>query len=596
MRSVGIAAPPPPAGTRLDTLRSLPVVLQGWRGLHARSIAWNGLVQVSAAVAAGAAAHAVAAAVTGRPEQLWLSTVLVLAATALRSIAVWRETYTSHDLAFRVLARVRTWLFRALARVSPAGLADRRTGDVAAATTTDAEQLEVFYAHSSLYLVGRWAITPVLLVGVALIDPIAAFATLPLVLFTAAVPLVARRHARRQGTVRRTVLGQMSADMDENAGAVREITAAGLQQQRADRLDQQHQQLVRSLRATATQTGLEAAVAGVAGAAIAVVVTAVGVARVRSGDLDLIWLPALVAAATVTPISVLQWVAVTRHQGNLEATARRIENVLEAPDPLTVSDAVEILPIETAAEIEATDLRFTWPGALRPAIDGVTLRVPAGQTIALAGRSGAGKSTLGQLLARWHDPDSGEVRVGDVPLRRVPREKLHELVTLLPQEPYLFAESVRENLALVRAEEIGEGELWRALDAAGAAELVRSLPEGIDTVLADRARSLSGGERQRLALARLLLVPAPVLVLDEAVSQLDTATEMGIRDAVARTGRTTVVIAHRLATLLHSDRIVVMDRGRIVGDGSHEELWRACAVYRELVGPQLAGLRSLTAD
>lgn len=590
----GIAAPQPPVGTRLDTLGSLPVVLQGWRGLHSRSIAWNGLVHVAAAVAAGAAAHAVAVAVTGRAEQLWLTTVLVLTATALRSVAVWREAYTSHDLAFRVLARVRTWIFRALARISPAGVADRRTGDVAAATTTDAEQLEIFYAHSSLYLVGRWMITPVLLGAVALIDPVAAAATLPLVLLTAVVPLVARRHARRQGSVRRRLLARMSADMDENAGAVREIAAAGLQQQRADRLDGQHQALVRSFRASATQTGLEAAVTGVTGAAIAVVVTAVGVARVRSGDLDLTWLPALVAVAAVTPIAVLQWVAVTRHQGNLEATARRIEAVLEAPETLPVTDAVEIPPIEGAADIEATDLRFTWPGGRRPAVDGVTLRVPAGQTIALAGRSGAGKSTLGQLLARWHDPDSGEVRIGGAPLRRVRREHLHRLVTLLPQEPYLFAETVRANLALARDEAIAEPELWCALETAGAAELVRSLPDGLDTVLADRARSLSGGERQRLALARLLLVPAPVLVLDEAVSQLDTTTETGIRDAVARTGRTTVVIAHRLATLLHSDRIVVMDRGRIVGDGSHEELWRDCPAYRDLVAPQLDGLRTLT--
>src|SRR5690606_35580389 len=145
--------------------------------------------------------------------------------------------------------------------------------------------------------------------------------------------------------------------------------------------------------------------------------------------------------------------------------------------------------------------------------------------------------------------------------------------------------------ALARDRAPADDELWQALRQAGVEPVVAAMPEGLDTLLADRARSLSGGERQRLALARLLLAPAPVLVLDEAVSQLDSATEQSVRDSVATTGRTTGVIAHRLATLLHSERLLVMDRGRVVGDGAHAELWESCPEYRDLIGPQLDGLR-----
>lgn len=584
-----LSPPPPPPGTRLDTLRSLPHVVRGWEWWYARTIAWNALTQVAGSLAAGAAAYAVAASVTQQAPDLRVPIVLVLTATVLRSIAVWREAYTSHDLAFRLLARMRTWVFGALARIAPAGIAGRRTGDLASTTMGDSEQLEIFYAHSSLYAVGRYLITPVLLAGLAVINLPIALITVPFLVAAWMVPLAARRSSVSQGRVQRAVLAGMGADMNENVGAVREISAFGLTRRRLDRLEEQQDQLLRSQRRTITRVGLESAVSGVIGGAIAVAATAVGVGQVQSGALALEWLPVAVAIAGTTPAAIAQWAAMTRHQGNLAASARRIEQVLEAPDPLPVRGQPLPCPRLTgcAAEVTVSGVTYTWPGGHQPAVRGVDLHIPAGQTVALAGRSGAGKSTLAQLIARWYDPDTGQVAIAGTPLDRLERSALPDLVALVPQEPYLFAESVRANLTIATTGHRSDPDLWDALCKARADEVVARMPEGLDTVLADHGRNLSGGERQRLALARAFLTPTPVLILDEAVSQLDTDNEDAVRVAFTDTARTTIVIAHRLSTLLHAERILVLDRGAVVGDGTHPDLLIGCPAYADLVGPQL---------
>lgn len=596
-RVVATAEPASPPRTPLDSIRSLPRVIAGSRGWYATALAWNAVAHVAAAVAAGAAAYAVAAAVTAAGAGLLLPTLLVAGATLVRSVAVWQEAYTSHDVAFRVLARVRGWVFAAMARIAPGGLARRRTGDLATVTTNDSEALEIFLAHSSLYIIGRFLATPVIVAVLAVISLPAALVTLPFLALAWIVPLVARRVARRQGRRARAVVAEIGADMQENVGAVREITAFGLLDTRLERLSDQQERLWRAQRATTVRSGLETAAGGVLSSLVVVAAVAVGVGEVAAGRLELAWLPVVAAVAGASPSAIAQWAAMTRHYGNTAAAARRIEEILWAPDPLPVLEVAEPEPtlpenpdvevaLEHGAPVRLERVTFSWPGARQPAVREVDLSVPAGQTIAVAGRSGAGKSTLGQLLARWYDPDAGRVLVGDRDLRTLDRSERARLVTLVPQEPYLFADSVRENLAVAAADEPTDDELWAALEHARAAEIVRKLPDGLDAVLADRGRSLSGGERQRLALARVALARPQVLVLDEAVSQLDVANEVALRDSFVAAAQTTIVIAHRLSTLVTAPRIVVLDGGAVAGDGAHAELVETCPAYRRLVLPQ----------
>jgi ATP-binding cassette subfamily B protein len=228
-------------------------------------------------------------------------------------------------------------------------------------------------------------------------------------------------------------------------------------------------------------------------------------------------------------------------------------------------------------------------GRAEEVLHGVSLRVEPGQLLALVGPSGAGKTTITALVARLHDVDRGAVRVGGVDVRDVAQAELHRRVGVVPQDAHLFHDTVGANLRYARPEATDE-QLWRALEAASAAALVRALPAGLDTVVGDRGHRLSGGEKQRVALARLLLAAPSVVVLDEATAHLDSESEAAVQRALdtALTGRTSIVVAHRLSTVRSADVIAVVDGGRVVERGRHEELLARGGLYAALHRTQFA--------
>ena len=239
---------------------------------------------------------------------------------------------------------------------------------------------------------------------------------------------------------------------------------------------------------------------------------------------------------------------------------------------------------QTAADEPTEALPVAYPAEPgRPVLHDFDLHVRPGETVALVGPSGAGKSTVFALLLRFHDAAAGRILVDGMPVDRLDPDVLRGAIALVPQHPTLFAASVRENVRYGRLV-AGEDDIRRAIRAAHAQDFVDALPQGLETPLGERGARLSGGQQQRIAIARAVLRDAPILLLDEATSALDAQSEAAVQAALEELmdGRTTLVVAHRLATVLKADRIVVMDGGRVVAEGRHEDLLAQGGLYAEL--------------
>jgi len=303
------------------------------------------------------------------------------------------------------------------------------------------------------------------------------------------------------------------------------------------------------------------------------------------GQLSQFLLYAVYVAVAAASLSEM-WGEVQRAAGAME---RLVE--LQNAQPVIVAPTTPVpLPTPGRGEIRFERVTFQYPS--RPdtkALDAFDLAIRPGETIAFVGPSGAGKSTVFQLLLRFYDPASGRILIDGVDIAHANPQDVRRRIGLVPQDTVLFAASARENIRYGRPD-ASDAEVEAAARAAAADGFVRRLPEGYDTFLGERGTRLSGGQRQRIAIARAILRDPPILLLDEATSALDAESERLVQEALERLmrGRTTIVIAHRLATVLEAGRIVVMDHGRIVAQGTHEALVRDNPLYARLAELQFS--------
>jgi len=327
--------------------------------------------------------------------------------------------------------------------------------------------------------------------------------------------------------------------------------------------------------------------------------TVIVIFLVFTGIVGVLWIGARdVRAGDMTPGSLVQFViysvmvagavaALSEIWGELQRAAgatERLVELLQADDPVKDPAAPVAVPRPARGGIEFDAVRFAYPARPEtPALDDFSLSIKPGETVALVGPSGAGKTSVIQLIQRFYDPDEGRITLDGVALSDMARHAFRANLALVPQDPVIFAASARENIRFGRLD-ASDAEIEAAARAANAHEFIAQLPEGYDTYVGERGVMLSGGQKQRIAIARAILRDAAVLLLDEATSALDAESERAVQeavDAMART-RTTIIVAHRLATVKKADRIVVMEQGRIVAQGTHDSLVAENGLYARL--------------
>jgi ATP-binding cassette, subfamily C, bacterial CydCD len=598
-RVAGASAEAPPAtlratlGAAVATLRAL---LAPHRRPLAVAIAAGAVTPLSGVVLVAVSTYLISRAAL-QPNILDLTVVVVAvrALSLLKGTSRYVERLAGHDVALRTVVDLRAHTYLRLLPQAPAGLGRHRVGDVLARVVADVDRLQLALVRGVVPLLGGLVATLVTVLLAAWLLPAAApVAVIGLVVAAVGVPLLAWRLARRPERRLAVARGRLTAELVDVLQAAPELRLVGQLGPARAHLDDLDAEVVRHDRSAVARGGGADALVQLVVGLTAVGFVLVGVPAVVDGALDGVMLGALVVLALAAAEAVGPLPSSARALATATTAAGRLREVLDAPVPAP-DPAVSAVPRERRdpggedrdrrgppgdERLVLDQVTARYPAAPAPAVHGLDLVVQPGRTIAVVGRSGAGKSTLASLSVRFLDPEAGEVRLGDVPLPGLPGDIVRGVVALAPQDAHVFDGTIAANLRLA-APNASDAELTAALAAAHLADWVAELPDGLGTPVGERGNRLSGGQRHRLALARTLLVGAPLLVHDEPTADLDPVTGRALLlDALhAVGGRGVVVLTHDLRVLPVVDEVVVLEHGSIVARGRHEDLLTSDAAY-----------------
>jgi ATP-binding cassette subfamily B protein len=516
---------------------------------------------------------------------------VMIAVVAVLALSSASRFYLVMTIGERIVADLRRDVFAHLMRLSPAFFDSSRSGELISRLTADTTQIKsavgasVSIALRNLMLfVGATAmmvITSPRLSGLVLL-------AIPVIV----LPLVAfGRWVRRLSRNAQDTLADASAYAAELVGAIRTVQAYTGERLANARFSGGVEQAYEAARSsTRARAVLTAIVIFIVFTSVVVILwigsNDVEAGLISPGRLSQFVLYAAFAAAGLGQLSEV-WGEVSAASG----AAERLFEILKVKSEISAPPSPRSLPEPARGDVRFENVSFAYPTRLDVrAVEAVSFAVRAGEKVAIVGPSGAGKSTLFHLLLRFYDPTSGSIEIDGMPIRLTDPTEFRRRIALVPQDPVVFAASARDNIRFGRPE-ASDADVERAADLAHASEFIRRMPGGFDTPLGERGVTLSGGQRQRIAIARAILRDAPLLLLDEATSALDAESETLVQTALEElmSHRTTLVIAHRLATVLSCDRILVMDQGRIVEQGTHASLVAGGGLYARLARLQFEG-------
>lgn len=546
------------------------------------------LSQLAAIAGSAAGAYLVSRAILGTEKRIMLIGIFaLLALVVLKTAFSYLEMYYAHKAAYGILAVLRVKIYCAIERIAPHYLLNKRTGELSSTLMSDVETLEWFYAHTYGAFVVAVAVPVIVLILIALlISPLLSIVLIPWIILTATVPFWFKKISDIDGREIREKLAEINAEVVDGIQGIREILSFGFESRYLKNLRKSNKALNSVQQKYGRRQGLESGILNFCVSAGLLSVMAVSVAMIRKDMMsnDMYAVAVILSIYVFTPVIGISTMA--RNFGIMQSATDRVFSVLETPE--TVTDMVrKSKKITGYPDISFDNVMFRYGDDLSLVLDDVSFKVSPGETVALVGHSGAGKSTCANLLLRFWDVNEGSVSIGGVDVREMKQTDLRDIISTVPQDVYLFNCSILDNIRLGQPDADME-QVRAAARGARIDDFISSLPDGYDTIAGERGVQLSGGERQRIAIARALLRDTPVLLMDEAVSSLDSKNEEELQTAIKQlnSNRTTLVIAHRLSTILTADKIVVLDHGKVAQTGTHSEMIKKSGAYVELINSQ----------
>jgi ATP-binding cassette subfamily B protein len=470
----------------------------------------------------------------------------------------------------------------------------RRTGDLVSRVGSDTTLLRAVLTQGLIDAAGGVLIFVGAIIAMAFIDPFLLLLTLAMISVAVISIVISARQIRSATTKAQQRVGEMAAAVERALSAVRTIRAARAEARETENISKDaNEAFVQGVK-IAKINALISPIAGVASNAAFIVVIGVGGFRVAAGETDVADLVTfiLLMFLMIRPLGQA-FGAYSSVMSALGALAR-IEEILQLPLEETARESAQVSkPKDTQNALEFKKVNFSYPSTEdfrdgKPVLDNVSFKIKKGDRVALVGPSGSGKSTILSLVERFYEPDSGEILLEGVPVRELARDTLRSQIGYVEQEAPVLAGTIRDNL-LIGSPDATDTQLKKVLGQVNLTSVLKRDKRGLDAEVGEAGIMLSGGERQRLAIARALLEAPPILLLDESTSALDGLNEQRMREAIdaVAEGRTMIVIAHRLSTVVDSDQIIVLDQGKVVGIGTHSQLVKSTPLYKQLAKQQL---------
>lgn len=595
--------------SRLFYLFALTKYIKGFHLYLGISIVCNAVFKLIPIALTLLTSYMISAIVLGNTEKITLLFAFICVFIVLQAVFAYLDILVSHDMAYRILAELRIMAYNKIDELAPAGLENERSGDLISIVLDDVEILEWFYAHTIAQIFVAFLIPLATLIFMGSLSPYLPVTLLPFLIALFLFPQFKKQKADAHGFDYMKAAGDLNAESVDCIQGIKDIISFRYQRCYFQKIGASIQKFNTAVFEDSKRRITQSQLLSFLMLTASFAVTIAAALLAKQGRLSPLWFLPVLTLASVFLGPIADALSMSTKYGLIFAAAKRLFNLL-LTEPEVYDTGVKTAEDVAAAgktdgaenangagNVNGTEIRiafenvvFTYPQRdsekHNPKIlDGLSFTVKTGETVALVGRSGSGKTTTARLLQRLREPDAGVITINGIDIRELHLKALRDIITIIPQDVYLFNTTIEENLRLAKWNASFQ-EIQAAATQAQAASFIEQLPDGYGTVIGERALKLSGGEKARLAIAQAFLKNSPVLVLDEASANLDSENERKINEAVTqlKKGRITLTIAHRLSTIKAADRIIVLKDGKVEAEGSFPNLMQSSAYFRELIG------------